>query len=83
MEATTEDYNLIPKSHVGSLAWGVPNLAHCIRRKLPCQVLPHIVSDSEDSTNQNLNRDDTEQQRVFLMRGKRQREEIVARFFVT
>ena len=56
---------------------------YCVRRKLPCQVLPHIVSDSEDSTNQNLNRDDTEQQRVLLRRGKRQRKEIVARFFVT
>ena len=52
---------------------------YCIRRRLPYNILPHILNDRDESMRHH---DENEKARVLLKKGKNQRNEIIRQFFV-
>ena len=51
---------------------------YCIRRRLPYNILPHILNDRDESVRHH---DENENARVLLKKGKNQRNEIIRQFF--
>ena len=51
---------------------------YCIRRRLPYNILPHILTDRDESVRHH---DENENARVLLKKGKNQRNEIIRQFF--